>query len=62
MLERLPYPERTKHRLGKVEEELWAGPDDYLAPGQDQAFHRLLVKHLQLLDQVDPGSQADSLK
>lgn len=38
------------------------GPNHYLAPGQDQAFYRLLVKHLQLLDQVDPGSQAHGLE
>ena len=40
----------------------WVGPDGYLTPGQDQALHRLLVKELQLLDQVNPGPQAHSLE
>lgn len=34
----------------------------YLALRQHQTFHRLLVKHLQLLYQVDPGSQTHSLQ
>lgn len=38
------------------------GPDGYLAPGQDQALHRLLVKQLQLLNQVNPGPQAHGLE
>lgn len=55
-------PIRTKQKTGDSEGQQHMGPDHYLAPGQDQAFYGLLVKHLQLLDQVNPRPQAHSLE
>ena len=58
----LPAPGLAKHSTGGRGGTRWVGPDGYLAPGQDQALHRLLVKELQLLDQVNPGPQAHGLE